>query len=119
MIIPYGETQPRIDESCFIAPNCVIIGDYVTCGHGAIAHGCTTENECVIGMGAVILDDSIISHGSIIAAGFVVKEHETIASGVLVAGNPASVKLELTNVERQAIKQSANNYFNYVKGYEL
>jgi carbonic anhydrase/acetyltransferase-like protein (isoleucine patch superfamily) len=168
MIIPYGEAQPRIEDSCFIAPNCIIIGDvtieadssiwfgavirgdinsinigrytniqdnavvhvthekfptvigdYVTCGHSAILHGCKIGNECVIGMGAVILDDSSIGEGSIIAAGSVVKEHETIPSGVLVAGNPASIKRALSDAERQAIKQSAINYFNYVRGYKL
>jgi carbonic anhydrase/acetyltransferase-like protein (isoleucine patch superfamily) len=94
------------------------VGDYVTAGHGAILHGCTVGNKCIIGMGAVILDDSVVGDETIIAAGSVVKEHENIPSGVLVAGNPAVVKRKLSDHERLAIKQAALNYSNYLEGYK-
>ncbi len=95
------------------------IGDYVTGGHGAILHGCTIEDCCIIGMGAVVLDNSLIGHESIVAAGSVVKMHERVPPGVLVAGNPAVVKRELSGREREGIKQSALNYSGYIEGYEL
>ena len=101
MIISYRETQPRIDESCFIESDCVIVGDV------------RVETDSSIWFGAVIREDSII------AAGSVVKEHEIIPSGVPVAGNSASMKRDLADAERQAIKLSAINYFSYVKGYKL
>jgi len=94
------------------------VGDYVTGGHGAILHGCTVGDKCIIGMGAVILDDSVIGEETIVAAGSVVKEHENIPPGTLVAGNPAVIKRKLTDSERQAIKQAALNYSNYIKGYK-
>ncbi|MCP4584068.1 MAG: gamma carbonic anhydrase family protein [candidate division Zixibacteria bacterium] len=94
------------------------VGNYVTGGHGAILHGCTVKDKCIIGMGALILDDSVIGEETIVAAGSVVKEHENIPSGVLVAGNPASIKRKLSDRERRAIKQSALNYSNYIKGYK-
>lgn len=95
------------------------VGDYVTCGHGAILHGCTIEDCCIIGMGAIVLDDSEIGSETIVAAGSVVKMHERVPSGVLIAGNPASVKRELTGSEKAGIKRSALNYSEYIKGYEL
>ncbi len=56
----------------------VVVGDYVTVGHGAVLHGRTVEDNCLIGMNAVVLDHAVIGAGSIVGAGAVV------ASGTIV-----------------------------------
>ena len=95
------------------------IGDYVTGGHGAIVHGCTISDNCIIGMGSIVLDDTVIGKNCIVAAGSVVKQHERIPDGVMVAGNPAVIKRDLTEREIANIKTLAINYSEYIKGYEL
>ena len=95
----------------------LLIGSNVTLGHGVIAHACTIEDFCLIGMGAVVLDNARISAHSLVAAGAVVKNNETIPSGVLVAGVPAKVVRPLTGEERESLEQSAENYVQYVQMY--
>lgn len=68
------------------------IGSFVTVGHGAVLHGCTIEDNCVIGMNATVLDKCVIGQGSIVAAGAVVKEGTRVPPGSFVAGLPAEVK---------------------------
>jgi carbonic anhydrase/acetyltransferase-like protein (isoleucine patch superfamily) len=70
----------------------LIIGDEVTVGHRAVLHGCTIEDRCLIGMGAVILDNALIGAGSVVASGSVVTERTVIPPNSLVAGMPAKVK---------------------------
>ncbi|WMJ78848.1 MULTISPECIES: gamma carbonic anhydrase family protein [unclassified Sedimentibacter] len=85
-----------------------VIGDFVTVGHGANVHGCTIEDHCLIGMGAIILNGAVIGRGSIIAAGAVVKEHEIIPPFSMVAGVPGKIIKKLPeNTDRlhaQAVK---------------
>ncbi|MDF2569402.1 MAG: yrdA [Sporomusa sp.] len=85
-----------------------IIGDYVTVGHNAIIHGCTIEEHCLIGMGAVVLNGAVVGKGSIIAAGAVVKENQIIPPHSLVVGVPAkivkSVPDEWDSIHAQAVK---------------
>lgn len=69
----------------------VIIGDYVTVGHGAIIHGCSIEDHCLIGMGATIMNGAAIGKGSIIGAGALVKENEVIPPYSMVVGVPGKV----------------------------
>jgi len=68
------------------------IGNFVTVGHGAVLHGCTIEDNCVIGINATVLDKSTIGQGSIVAAGAVVKEGTQVPPGSFVAGLPAEIK---------------------------
>ncbi|HZJ98739.1 MAG TPA: gamma carbonic anhydrase family protein [Tissierellaceae bacterium] len=68
-----------------------LIGDFVTVGHGAIIHGCTIDDYCLIGINAVILDGAVVGRGSIVAAGAVVKGGQIIPPHSLVAGVPAKV----------------------------
>jgi carbonic anhydrase/acetyltransferase-like protein (isoleucine patch superfamily) len=70
----------------------VVVGDLVTIGHGAVLHGCTVGNCCVIGMNAVLLDGVEVGDRSIVAAGAVVKGGTKIPAGSLVVGNPAIIK---------------------------
>lgn len=95
----------------------LIIGADVTMGHGAIAHGCVIHDTCLIGMGAIILDNAIINSYTLVAAGAVVRNDAEFPSGVLLAGVPAKVVRDLTEAERILIEQSALNYVEYVKSY--
>ena len=70
----------------------VKVGSYVTVGHGAVLHGCTVEDGCVIGINAVVLDGAVVGQGTIVAAGAVVKMGEKVPAGSFVAGVPGSVK---------------------------
>ena len=86
------------------------IGSGVTVGHRAVVHGCTVEDDCLIGMGAVILNGATIGRGSIVAAGAVVSQGVTIPPGSLVAGVPGKVRRETTEDERSMIEVSAAAY---------
>ena len=66
----------------------LIVGDYVTVGHGAVIHACKIGDECLIGMNATILDGAVIGRQSIIAAGTVVPTGMVVPEGSLVAGVP-------------------------------
>jgi carbonic anhydrase/acetyltransferase-like protein (isoleucine patch superfamily) len=94
------------------------IGSDITIGHGAILHGCTIEDFCLIGMGAIVMDRAHIRRHSMVAAGAIVLEGFEVPEGMLVAGIPARVKRALTEEERQFIRQSAVNYVGYVQAYK-
>lgn len=96
----------------------LIIGSNVTVGHGAILHGCVVKDYCLIGMGAIVLDNAAIGQYSLVAAGSVVREQMNVPEGVLIAGMPAKVVRQLNNEERQMLEQSAMNYIEYVKLYQ-
>ncbi len=93
------------------------IGNDVTVGHNATVHGCTVKDNVLIGMGAVILDNSIINSNSIVGAGSLIKENFTVPEGVLAAGVPAKVIRDLKDDEIAKIKQSALNYILYAREY--
>ncbi len=93
------------------------VGAGVTVGHGAILHGCTIEDDCLIGMGARILDGAYVGRFSLVAAGSLVREGETIPERSLVAGVPAIVKRSLTDAEVEAIQASAERYVRYKETY--
>lgn len=95
----------------------VIVGDWVTIGHNATVHGCVVEDACLIGMGAVILNNAKIGEGSIIAAGAVIPENMQIPANSLVAGVPGKVRRELDDKDRELILQYARNYLDYVAIY--
>lgn len=85
---------------CHVDPGSpLVIGERVIVGHQALLHGCTIENEVLIGMGATVLNRARIGRGSIVAAGALVKEDQVIPPFSLVAGLPAVVKRELDEEE--------------------
>ncbi|MHB1172178.1 MAG: gamma carbonic anhydrase family protein [Lacisediminihabitans sp.] len=86
------------------------VGSGVSVGHGAVLHGCTVGNDCLIGMGATVLNRAVIGTGSLIAAGAVVLEGTVIPAGSLVAGVPAKVRRELSAEELEGVKQNARHY---------
>ena len=95
----------------------LVIGNRVTIGHGAVVHGCTVEDESLIGIGAVILNGAKVGRGSVIAAGAVVPEGMQIPPGSMVMGIPAKVKRELTDDERERFRQNALRYVELAKVY--
>ena len=95
----------------------VVVGDWVTIGHNATVHGCVVEDACLIGMGAVILNNARIGEGSIIAAGAVVPENTVVPANTLWAGVPAKERRKLDPAERESILQYARNYLDYTVNY--
>jgi carbonic anhydrase/acetyltransferase-like protein (isoleucine patch superfamily) len=88
----------------------LVIGNGVSIGHGAVVHGCVIEDDCLIGMGATVLNRAVIGAGSLVAAGAVVLEGTVIPPGSLVAGVPAKVRRELSDEEREGVKLNATHY---------
>lgn len=86
------------------------IGAGVSVGHAAVLHGCTVEDNSLIGMGAVVLNGAVVGRGSMIAAGAVVLEGAVIPPGSLVAGVPGKVRRDLTAQERDGIIANATGY---------
>ena len=95
----------------------VTIGEMVTIGHNATVHGCVVEDACLIGIGAVVLNDARIGEGSIVAAGAVIPEHAVIPPNSLVAGVPGKVRRVLGEEDRKLILMYANNYLDYTRIY--
>ncbi|MDR3774785.1 MAG: gamma carbonic anhydrase family protein [Terracidiphilus sp.] len=95
----------------------VIVGDWVTIGHNATVHGCEVEDECLIGIGARLLNNCRIGSGSIIAAGSVVPEHSQVTPRTLWAGVPAKLRRELSDKDRALILEYAKNYLDYTEFY--
>lgn len=87
-----------------------IIGSYCTVGHGAIVHACTIGDECLIGMGATVLDKANIGARSIVGANSLVKIGFTCPPGSMVVGSPAKVIRQLTDAEQANLRQWAEKY---------
>jgi carbonic anhydrase/acetyltransferase-like protein (isoleucine patch superfamily) len=95
----------------------VTIGDSVTVGHACILHGCTIEDRCLIGMGAILLNGAHIGNGSIVAAGTLVVEEMNVPPRSLVMGSPGRVKRALTDAEVLDIQGYADRYVGYRLDY--
>lgn len=86
------------------------VGSGVSIGHAAVVHGCTIEDDCLIGMGAVVLNGAVVGRGSMVAAGAVVLEGAQIPPGSLVAGVPGKVRRELSAQEQAGLRENARHY---------
>jgi carbonic anhydrase/acetyltransferase-like protein (isoleucine patch superfamily) len=95
----------------------VIIGSGVSIGHNATVHGCTLEDDVLIGMGAIVLNGARIGAGSIIGAGALIPEHTQIPPGSLVTGVPGKIRRTLTAADLDMIRAIANNYLDYTATY--
>lgn len=87
-----------------------VVGSHVTVGHGAILHGCTVEDHCIIGMGSTILDNAVIGTNSLVGANALVTMNTVIPPRSLVVGSPAKVVRQLTDKELDEIRRSAKSY---------
>jgi carbonic anhydrase/acetyltransferase-like protein (isoleucine patch superfamily) len=95
----------------------LIIGDYVTVGHAAILHGCKIGNECLIGMGTIILDDAVIHDHVMIGAGSLVPPGKILESGMLYVGRPVKAVRALTQEEIAHLRYSADHYIKLKNDY--
>ena len=93
------------------------IGDDVTIGHGAIVHGCTIEDRCLIGMGAIILNGVTVGTGSIVAAGTLLPEGMQVPPRSLVMGSPGKVRRTLSDADLAEIQMYADRYVAYRLDY--
>jgi carbonic anhydrase/acetyltransferase-like protein (isoleucine patch superfamily) len=96
-----------------------LIGNNVSIGHSAIVHGCTLENNVLIGMRAVVMDHAVIGENSMIAAGAVVLENTIVTPGSIWAGVPAKMIKQMTPDHfRELNERIANNYLMYSGWYK-
>lgn len=103
---------------CTYKKNPTHIGNNVSIGHLAIVHGCTVEDDCLIGMGAVVMDRALIGAGSLIGAGAVVTQGTQIPPRSLVMGSPAKVVRQVTDDEYKAFFATTQRYLEYADGYD-
>lgn len=105
--------RSNIQDCCVVhvdPGNPVHVGDDCTVGHGAILHGCTIEENCLIGMGSIIMNGAVIGKNSIVGAGALVTQNKIIPEGSLVLGSPAKVVRHVTEEEIAANRKSAEEY---------
>ncbi len=116
----------RIGKRTNVQDNCTLhvthacsleVGDSVTFGHGAVAHGCTIEDFCMIGIGAIVLDGAVIGTGSVIGAGAVVAPRTLIPPHSLVMGVPGKVVKTLAPESAIANRLTADHYVEYARNY--
>lgn len=93
------------------------IGDEVTVAHGAIIHGCTVGDRCLVGMGAIVLNGAEIGSDTIVAAGALIVEGVRVPPRSLVMGHPATVRRPLTDAEVRSIREYADRYVGYRLDY--
>ncbi|MGX1564496.1 gamma carbonic anhydrase family protein [Streptomyces sp. NPDC055506] len=95
----------------------VTVGERVSIGHNAVVHGATVEDDCLIGMGATVLNGAVIGAGSLVAAQALVPQGMIVPPGSLVAGVPAKVRRELSEEERQGVTLNGTMYAELAKAH--
>jgi len=95
----------------------VIVGAQVSIGHRAVVHGCTVEDDVLVGIGAILLNGAVVGRGSLVAAGSVVLEGIVIPPDSLVAGVPGKVKREVAEAERERMRSGAESYVTRARHY--
>ncbi|MCA1978589.1 MAG: gamma carbonic anhydrase family protein [Thiobacillus sp.] len=97
----------------------LVIGDRVTVGHTVILHACTIEDECLIGMGSIILDGAVVRKHVLLGAGSLVPEGKVLESGQLYLGRPAKAVRPLTADEIAYFAYSAGHYVKLARSYQV
>lgn len=95
----------------------VWLGDRVTIAHGVNLHGCRIEDDCLIGIGAIVLNGARIGAGSIVAAGTLVPEGAVIVPGSVMMGSPARLHRQASADDRRLIERHAADYVDYKNQY--
>jgi carbonic anhydrase/acetyltransferase-like protein (isoleucine patch superfamily) len=104
---------------CTYQKNPTNIGNNVSIGHNAIVHGCTVNDNVLIGMGAIVMDRCVVNSNSIIAAGAVVLEGTIVEAGSIYAGVPAKKVKDISPEKISGeIDRIANNYTKYASWFE-
>jgi carbonic anhydrase/acetyltransferase-like protein (isoleucine patch superfamily) len=122
-----GDVGPiRIGSETSIQDNCALhlddgfpltIGDRVTVGHSVVLHGCTIEDESLIGIGSIVLNGARIGKGSVIAAGALVPEGMEVPPSTLVMGVPAKPRRPVTPDEQARFRENVQNYVDRARLY--
>ncbi|GAJ12752.1 unnamed protein product, partial [marine sediment metagenome] len=94
-----------------------VVEEDVTIGHGAVLHSCTIKRGAVIGIGAIVLDDSVVGEQAMVAAGSVVTTGTWVPPRHLVSGVPARVKKELAGDSLWWVEQSPDDYARLTESY--
>lgn len=95
-----------------------VIGSNVSIAHNAIVHGCTVEDNVLIGMGAIIMDDAVIGTNSVIAAGAIILPRTRVEPGSMYAGNPAKRMKDISDEMKEVIQRTARNYPMYSEWFK-
>ena len=95
----------------------VTIGKRVVVGHRVILHGTTVGDDALVGMGSILLDGSVLGEGAILAAGALLAEGAKIPPGKLALGMPARVIRDVTDAERQRIRDGSKIYLELMAAY--
>ena len=122
-----GDIQEiRVGEGTNIQDNAIVhladdyaavIGAWCTIGHAAIVHACTIGDECLIGMGATILDGARIGDRSIVGANSLVAQRFTCPPGSMVYGSPAKVVRPLSPEEQAGLRPWAEKYVEVARAH--
>ncbi len=88
----------------------LVIGDRVTVGHQVCLHGCTVEDDALIGIGAIVLNGARIGKGAIVAAGSLVPEGKEIPDGMMAMGVPAKIVRAVTPEEAERFRANCQHY---------
>lgn len=99
----------NVQDNCVLHEK-VTLGAGCSVGHGAILHGCTVGDHCVIGMGAIVLDGAVIGDNCLVGAGALVTGKMRAPAGTLILGNPAVVAKPLTQAQVDYILEDAETY---------
>ena len=115
-----GERSNVQDGSVFHTdPGCpLIVGKNVTIGHMVMLHGCTIDDETLIGIGSTILNKTKIGKNCIIGANTLIAENKVIPDRSLVVGSPGKIIRQVTDEEVENIKENANDYVANFKKYK-
>lgn len=118
-----GDGGPiRIGAGTNIQDNCVVheqvtVGKNCTVGHSAILHGCTIADDCLVGMGAILLDGAVLERHCMVGAGAVVTGKTHAPEGSLLLGNPAKIIRQLTPEQIEYIHADAKHYLELADKY--
>lgn len=102
---------------CTYQKAALTIGARVSIGHRALVHGCTIEDDVLIGMGAIVMDHAVVGRGCLIAAGAVVLESTICEPGYLYAGVPAKKIKPVSEAQAEGLRRTAANYQLYASWF--
>lgn len=118
--ITIGVCSAVLDLCLIESPeNCpVIIEDEVLISHNACIHGATVKKGALVGIGAIVLDQSVIGEGALVGAGAIVTPKTKVPPGMLILGQPAKPVRELTEAEKQNIKKQIEGLSRKARMYK-